>query len=91
MDRRSFNGPGFLYKVMWRKVLGSGPSWHTQSVASPPFYVKDVGNFSAFDIKVQAINEMGEGPEPKSTIGYSGEDCEFVMFDIFAALVSLFL
>ncbi|XP_050953349.1 neural cell adhesion molecule L1.2 isoform X1 [Labeo rohita] len=74
MDRRSFNGPGFLYKVMWRKVLGSGPSWHTQSVASPPFYVKDVGNFSAFDIKVQAINEMGEGPEPKSTIGYSGED-----------------
>ncbi|KAK2885498.1 hypothetical protein Q8A67_016335 [Cirrhinus molitorella] len=74
MDRRSFNGPGFLYKVMWRKVLGSGPSWHTKSVASPPFHVTDVGNFSAFDIKVQAINEMGDGPEPKSTIGYSGED-----------------
>uniref|UniRef100_A0A8C1PAF3 Neural cell adhesion molecule L1 n=1 Tax=Cyprinus carpio TaxID=7962 RepID=A0A8C1PAF3_CYPCA len=70
----SFNGPGFRYKVMWRKVLGSGPSWHTKFMTSPPFTVTDVGNFSAFDIKVQAVNEMGEGPEPKSTIGYSGED-----------------
>ncbi|XP_056304624.1 neural cell adhesion molecule L1.2 isoform X2 [Danio aesculapii] len=74
MDRRSFNGPDFHYKVMWRKVLGSGPSWHTKDITSPPFVVTDVGNFSAFDIKVQAVNEMGEGPEPKSVIGYSGED-----------------
>uniref|UniRef100_A0A8C1WDB2 Neural cell adhesion molecule L1 n=1 Tax=Cyprinus carpio TaxID=7962 RepID=A0A8C1WDB2_CYPCA len=74
MDRHSFNGPGFRYKVMWRKVLGSGPSWYTEFMTSPPFTVTDVGNFSAFDIKVQAVNEMGEGPEPKSTIGYSGED-----------------
>ncbi|XP_067302078.1 neural cell adhesion molecule L1.2 isoform X2 [Pseudorasbora parva] len=74
LDRRSFNGPDFRYKVMWRKVLGSGPSWHTKYITSPPFIVTDVGNFSAFDIKVQAVNEMGEGPEPKSIIGYSGED-----------------
>uniref|UniRef100_A0A671TAB3 Neural cell adhesion molecule L1 n=1 Tax=Sinocyclocheilus anshuiensis TaxID=1608454 RepID=A0A671TAB3_9TELE len=74
MDRRSFNGPGFSYIVMWRKVLGSGPSWNTKFMISPPFTVTDVGNFSAFDIKVQAVNEMGNGPEPKSTIGYSGED-----------------
>ncbi|XP_039507782.1 neural cell adhesion molecule L1.2 isoform X2 [Pimephales promelas] len=74
LDRRSFNGPDFHYKVMWRKVLGSGPSWHTKNVSSPPFVITDVGNFSAFDIKVQAVNEMGEGPEPKSAIGYSGED-----------------
>uniref|UniRef100_A0A672S640 Neural cell adhesion molecule L1-like n=1 Tax=Sinocyclocheilus grahami TaxID=75366 RepID=A0A672S640_SINGR len=74
MDRRSFNGPGFSYIVMWRKVLGSGPSWNTKLMTSPPFTVTDVGNFSAFDIKVQAVNEMGNGPEPKSTIGYSGED-----------------
>lgn len=85
MDRRSFNGPDFHYKVMWRKVLGSGPSWHTKDITSPPFVVTDVGNFSAFDIKVQAVNEMGEGPEPKSVIGYSGEDCKFAMVDIFAA------
>ncbi|TRY66476.1 hypothetical protein DNTS_005367 [Danionella cerebrum] len=74
LDKRSFNGPNFHYKVMWRKVLGSGPHWHSKDVPSPPFIIKDVGNFSAFDIKVQAVNEMGEGPEPKSMIGYSGED-----------------
>ncbi|XP_017343334.1 neural cell adhesion molecule L1.2 isoform X2 [Ictalurus punctatus] len=74
MDRRSFNGPGFRYKVMWRKVVGSGPSWHSNFTTSPPFVVMDVGDFSAFDIKVQAVNDLGEGPEPKSTIGYSGED-----------------
>ncbi|XP_036448228.1 neural cell adhesion molecule L1.2 isoform X2 [Colossoma macropomum] len=74
MDRRSFNGPGFHYKVMWRKVLGSGPSWNSNLTSSPPFVVADVGDFTAFDIKVQAVNDLGEGPDPKSTIGYSGED-----------------
>lgn len=54
--------------------MGSGPSWHIKSIKSPPLIITDVGNFSAFEIKVQAVNEMGEGPEPKSTIGYSGED-----------------
>lgn len=77
MDRKNFNGPGFRYKVMWRKVVGSGPSWHSNFTTSPHFVVMDVGDFSAFDIKVQAVNDLGEGPEPKSTIGYSGEDCEF--------------
>ncbi|XP_051946960.1 neural cell adhesion molecule L1-like [Xyrauchen texanus] len=74
MARHSFNGPNFRYKVMWRKVLGSGPSWHTNYTISSPFIVTDVGNFTAFDIKVQAVNEIGDGPDPKSTIGYSGED-----------------
>ncbi|KAI5612172.1 neural cell adhesion molecule L1.2 isoform X1 [Silurus asotus] len=74
MDRRSFNGPDFRYNVMWRKVVGSGPSWHSNFTTSPPFVVMDVGNFSAFDIKVQAVNGLGKGPEPKSIIGYSAED-----------------
>ncbi|XP_076874618.1 neural cell adhesion molecule L1.2 isoform X2 [Brachyhypopomus gauderio] len=74
MDKMSFNGPGFRYKVMWRKVVGSGPSWHIANTTSPPFVVPDVDHFTAFDIKVQAVNSVGEGPEPRSTIGYSGED-----------------
>ncbi|XP_062871773.1 neural cell adhesion molecule L1.2 isoform X2 [Trichomycterus rosablanca] len=74
MDQKSFNGPDFSYIVMWRKVVGSGPSWHSNFTTSPPFVVTNVGDFSAFDIKVQAVNDLGEGPEPKSTIGYSGED-----------------
>uniref|UniRef100_A0AAR2LAY5 Neural cell adhesion molecule L1 n=1 Tax=Pygocentrus nattereri TaxID=42514 RepID=A0AAR2LAY5_PYGNA len=80
MDKRSFNGPGFQYKVMWRKVVGSGPSWNTNFTTSPPFVVSDVGDFTAYDIKVQAVNTLGEGPDPKSTIGYSGEDCESALF-----------
>lgn len=74
MDKRNFNGPDFKYRVMWRRVLGSGPTWHTHYTTAPPFTVDDIGNFSAFEIKVQAVNEKGEGPEPDPVIGYSGED-----------------
>ncbi|XP_074537445.1 neural cell adhesion molecule L1.2 isoform X2 [Halichoeres trimaculatus] len=74
MDRRNFNGPDFKYRVLWRRVVGSGPTWHTNYTTTPPFVVNDVGNFSAFEIKVHAVNDEGEGPEPDPVIGYSGED-----------------
>lgn len=74
MDKRDFNGPDFRYRVMWRRVVGSGPNWHTNYTTSPPFIIHDIGNFSAFEIKVQAVNKEGEGPEPDPVIGYSGED-----------------
>ncbi|KAK2851368.1 hypothetical protein Q5P01_007644 [Channa striata] len=74
MEKRNFNGPEFKYKVLWRRAVGSGPHWHTDYTAAPPFIVNDVGNFSAFEIKVQAVNEKGEGPEPDPVIGHSGED-----------------
>ncbi|KAM6977291.1 neural cell adhesion molecule L1.2 [Aplochiton taeniatus] len=78
MDRHNFNGPEFQYKVLWRRVVGSGPTWHTNYTSAPPFIVKDIGNFSAFEIKVQAVNKIGEGPEPDPVIGYSGEDVPLV-------------
>nr|XP_019944373.1 PREDICTED: neural cell adhesion molecule L1 [Paralichthys olivaceus] len=74
MDKRNFNGPDFKYRVLWRRVLGSGPNWHINYTAAPPFIINDVGNFSAFEIKVQAMNKNGDGPEPDPVIGYSGED-----------------
>ncbi|KAJ3586117.1 hypothetical protein NHX12_012518 [Muraenolepis orangiensis] len=74
MHKWSFNGPEFRYRVFWMRVLGSGPKWHTSDTAAPPFLVKDVGAYSAFNIKVQAVNGKGEGPEPKPVIGSSGED-----------------
>lgn len=74
MDKRDFGGPDFKYRVMWRKVVGSGPDWHTDHTREPPFLVSDIHNFSAFEIKVQAVNEIGDGPEPDPVIGYSGED-----------------
>lgn len=74
MDKRDFGGPDFKYRVMWRKVVGSGPDWHMDHTTEPPFLVNDIHNFSAFEIKVQAVNEIGDGPEPDPVIGYSGED-----------------
>ncbi|XP_036802760.1 neural cell adhesion molecule L1 isoform X4 [Oncorhynchus mykiss] len=74
MDRRVFNGPEFQYKVFWRRVVGDGPTWHSNVTTEPPYIVTEVGNFSAFEIKVQAVNQKGEGPEPDPVIGYSGEN-----------------
>lgn len=54
--------------------MGGGPDWHEKNVTEPPFRVDNVGNFSAYEIKVQAFNEIGRGPEPDTVIGYSGED-----------------
>lgn len=54
--------------------MGGGPDWHEKNVTEPPFRVDNVGNFSAYEIKVQAFNEIGRGPEPDPVIGYSGED-----------------
>uniref|UniRef100_A0A3P9QEM2 Neural cell adhesion molecule L1 n=1 Tax=Poecilia reticulata TaxID=8081 RepID=A0A3P9QEM2_POERE len=74
MDKRNFNGAKFEYKVLWRRSVGSGPKWHERKTTEPPVIVDDVGNFSAFEIKVQAINAIDAGPEPDPVIGYSGED-----------------
>lgn len=74
MDKRDFGGPDFKYRVMWRKVVGSGPDWHMDHTRESTFLVNDIHNYSAFEIKVQAVNSMGDGPEPDPVIGYSGED-----------------
>lgn len=74
MNKTEVHGPGFTYCVQWRQAVGGGPDWHERNVTEPPFRVDNVGNFSAYEIKVQAFNEIGRGPEPDPVIGYSGED-----------------
>uniref|UniRef100_A0AAX7TR19 Neural cell adhesion molecule L1 n=1 Tax=Astatotilapia calliptera TaxID=8154 RepID=A0AAX7TR19_ASTCA len=74
MNKTEVHGPGFKYCVQWRQAVGGGPDWHEKNVTEPPFRVDNVGNFSAYEIKVQAFNEIGRGPEPDTVIGYSGED-----------------
>uniref|UniRef100_A0A674AG27 Neural cell adhesion molecule L1 n=1 Tax=Salmo trutta TaxID=8032 RepID=A0A674AG27_SALTR len=73
MDRRVFNGPEFHYKVFWRRVVGD-TTWYSNVSTEPPYIVTEVGNFSAFQIKVQAANQKGEGPELDPVTGYSGEE-----------------
>uniref|UniRef100_A0A9J8DFA5 Neural cell adhesion molecule L1 n=1 Tax=Cyprinus carpio carpio TaxID=630221 RepID=A0A9J8DFA5_CYPCA len=74
LEQRQFNGPGFKYKIYWRQASGSSPHWKESSASNPPFIVNGTGTFIPFEIKVQAVNELGVGPEPDAEIGYSGED-----------------
>ncbi|XP_041801326.1 neural cell adhesion molecule L1-like [Chelmon rostratus] len=74
MDKRSHNGQGFLYKVSWREAGGTNVHWNHADTQSPPFLVNNTGTYTAFEIKVQAVNSLGQGPTPEPKIGHSGED-----------------
>ncbi|KAF7669865.1 hypothetical protein LDENG_00128950 [Lucifuga dentata] len=68
------NGPGLRYKVMWRQKAGDG-DWATVTVANvSKFVVSGTPTFAPYEIKVQAVNDYGAGPEPAVSHGYSGED-----------------
>ncbi|GAA6223960.1 neuronal cell adhesion molecule-like isoform X8 [Lates japonicus] len=68
------NGPGLHYRVMWRqKAVDS--EWTTVTVANnSKFVVSGTPTFVPYEIKVQAVNDHGAGPDPAIAIGYSGED-----------------
>ncbi|XP_072222858.1 neural cell adhesion molecule L1.1-like isoform X1 [Leuresthes tenuis] len=74
MEKRLHNGQDFHYKVSWCKVEGANMQWKDAYVKSPPFLVNNTGTYTAFKIKVQAVNAVGKGPEPEAFIGHSGED-----------------
>lgn len=74
MDKHFHNGQDFQYKVSWRQAGGQDSRWETRYVTGPPFLVNDTGTYTPFEIKVQAVNSLGEGPDPIVDIGHSGED-----------------
>ncbi|XP_029912482.1 neural cell adhesion molecule L1.1-like isoform X2 [Myripristis murdjan] len=74
MDRLTHNAPGFEYKVSWRQAEGSNQFWSHGTTKGPPFVVNGTGTYTPFEIKVQAVNSLGEGPAPVPEIGHSGED-----------------
>ncbi|KAF1386942.1 hypothetical protein PFLUV_G00100080 [Perca fluviatilis] len=68
------NGPGLHYKVMWRQKLMES-DWTKVTVANnSKFVVSGTPTFVPYDLKVQAVNDYGAGPEPAIAHGYSGED-----------------
>ncbi|XP_023790872.1 neural cell adhesion molecule L1-like protein isoform X3 [Cyanistes caeruleus] len=67
------NGPGLEYKVSWRQ-RGVETDWNEELVKKHSLSVRNVPTFVPYEIKVQAVNHLGSGPEPNVTIGYSGED-----------------
>ncbi|XP_048462699.1 neural cell adhesion molecule L1-like protein [Rhincodon typus] len=68
-----WNGPGLRYKVSWRRQ-GANTTWNEEVVNKHHYFVTNTSTFVPYDIKVQAINDVGSGPNPKVVTGYSGED-----------------
>ena len=70
------NGQGLRYRVMWRqKTVDS--DWTSVTVSNNSrFIVSGTPTFVPYELKVQAMNDYGAGPEPAIARGYSGEDCE---------------
>lgn len=68
-----WNAPQIQYRVQWRPQ-GKQETWREQTVSDPFLVVSNTSTFVPYEIKVQAVNNQGKGPEPQVTIGYSGED-----------------
>ncbi|MGH0122955.1 UNVERIFIED_CONTAM: hypothetical protein FKN15_065007 [Acipenser sinensis] len=68
------NGPGLQYKVHWiQKDVDD--DWTSVTVANVSKYiVSGTQTFVPYEIKVQALNDLGIAPEPSAVVGYSGED-----------------
>uniref|UniRef100_A0A3P9K0T1 Neural cell adhesion molecule L1.1 n=1 Tax=Oryzias latipes TaxID=8090 RepID=A0A3P9K0T1_ORYLA len=73
VEKRFHNGDNFHYRVFWREAEGArtDTNWKHADVTSPPFLVGNTSTYKRFEIKVQAINSIGKGPEPEKRIGYS--------------------
>nr|XP_033814117.1 neuronal cell adhesion molecule isoform X9 [Geotrypetes seraphini] len=68
------NGPGLQYKVSWRQK-DSDDEWTSVIVANVSKYVVSATpTFVPYEIKVQALNDIGYAEEPAVVIGHSGED-----------------
>uniref|UniRef100_A0A8C1M7J3 Cell adhesion molecule L1-like b n=1 Tax=Cyprinus carpio TaxID=7962 RepID=A0A8C1M7J3_CYPCA len=53
---------------------GNGEDWKEHMVKRHSFLVKNTPTFVLYEIKIQAKNHMGWGPDPKIITAYSGED-----------------
>uniref|UniRef100_A0A3Q2PS72 Neural cell adhesion molecule L1-like protein n=1 Tax=Fundulus heteroclitus TaxID=8078 RepID=A0A3Q2PS72_FUNHE len=67
------NGPGLEYKVSYRRQ-DVEEDWTEHTVKRHSFVVRNTPTFVPYEVKIQAKNNQGWGPEPKIVSGYSGED-----------------
>ncbi|XP_032066487.1 neural cell adhesion molecule L1-like protein [Thamnophis elegans] len=66
------NGPGLEYKVNWKQQDTN--EWEEETVQKHFLVLQNTPTFVPYDIKVQAVNKYGSGPEPNIVTGYSSED-----------------
>ncbi|XP_077386846.1 neurofascin homolog (chicken) a isoform X14 [Festucalex cinctus] len=67
------NAPNLHYSVWWRQK-DSGGEWNNVTITGTKHVVHNTETYVPYEIKIQARNELGAGPESNVVIGYSGED-----------------
>ncbi|XP_078730984.1 neuronal cell adhesion molecule-like isoform X2 [Lampetra fluviatilis] len=74
LDALDSNGPDLQYKVSLRQK-GSGDDWREEMVGGNESHYVLAGTppFTPYEVKVQAVNNQGKGPEPLVIVGFSGE------------------
>uniref|UniRef100_A0A8C4GTF8 Neurofascin n=1 Tax=Dicentrarchus labrax TaxID=13489 RepID=A0A8C4GTF8_DICLA len=70
---REWNGPHLKYLVWWKRK-DSREDWRNATTKWLKYYIYDADTFTPYELKVQAVNDFGLGPESPVVIGYSGED-----------------
>ncbi|XP_036387188.1 neurofascin homolog (chicken) a isoform X16 [Megalops cyprinoides] len=67
------NGPNLRYVVWWRRQ-DTADEWKNITTKEAKHVVHNTDTYTPYEIKVQAINDFGRGPESHVVIGHSGED-----------------
>nr|XP_057934887.1 neurofascin homolog (chicken) a isoform X12 [Doryrhamphus excisus] len=67
------NGPNLHYIVWWRRK-DSDAEWDNVTTIGTKVVVHNTKTYVPYEIKIQATNDIGPGPESNVVIGYSGED-----------------
>uniref|UniRef100_A0A669EK48 Neurofascin homolog (chicken) a n=1 Tax=Oreochromis niloticus TaxID=8128 RepID=A0A669EK48_ORENI len=67
------NGPNLHYIVWWRRK-DVEEEWNNVTTLGAKHVVHNTEIYVPYEIKIQARNEFGAGPESNMVIGYSGED-----------------
>ncbi|XP_037534488.1 neurofascin [Nematolebias whitei] len=67
------NGPNLHYSVWWRRK-DSAEDWNNMTTFQSKHIVHPTKTYVPYEIKVQARNDFGSGPESNIVVGYSGEN-----------------
>lgn len=67
------NGANLHYNVWWRRK-DTSEDWNNVTTVGTKHVVHNTETYVPYQIKIQAGNEFGSGPESNVIIGYSGED-----------------
>ncbi|KAJ8400197.1 hypothetical protein AAFF_G00398910 [Aldrovandia affinis] len=67
------NGPNLRYVVWWRRQ-DTDEEWKSITTKGLKHVIHNTETYKPYEIKVQAVNDVGQGPVSPVVIGHSGED-----------------